>query len=205
MNKGELVTAIIEDSHRADLAALVPRFIREGEGMIRRELVALPVRTTFGEADRSVTDANIYTLPTGIQTIRTIRNGDTTLSKVSIGKVRSLSRAASPLWFAEIDDSYIEIRGTPPTDTVFDIEYIGYPAPLVENTDTNSLLEDNETLYIAGAMFFLRTHTEEEALAQKALSTFYNVLEKLNEQYGRKYGGTTVAGGYNLFGGESSY
>ena len=46
MSYEELQTAIVQDSHREDLAGLdgepnlIPRFIREGEDMIRRELTA---------------------------------------------------------------------------------------------------------------------------------------------------------------------
>ena len=41
-------------------------------------------------------------------------------------------------------------------------------------------------------------------LAQGALDTFADVLDKLNEQFGRRIGGASVAAAYN-FGGGSGY
>ena len=40
MNYGELKTAILDDTHRADLSSHVARFVRQCEGLIRRDLTA---------------------------------------------------------------------------------------------------------------------------------------------------------------------
>lgn len=206
MNYGELKTAIEEDSHRPDLATLIPRFITEGEGMIRRELVAMSVTDTLEESDR-VADG-VYTLPTGLQTIRNIYKTGTpewSLTKVSLSELRGLAASVDPSWYAEIGTNNVEIRGVPGTGVVFDIEYTGHPAALVDDSDTNDLLTNHESLYIEAAMFYLHKHTQNIELASIAQETYSDVLGKLNEQYGRKFGGASQANGYNLYGGAPAY
>lgn len=205
MNYSELQTAILSDSHRPDLADDVPRFIRECEGMIRRELRAFVVSTTLGESDR--VDGGVYTLPSTLLEIRSLNvsgeDGDG-LSKVSPTALRRLASSAPPRTYAVRGEGSIEIRGAPATDTELDLLYLGHPAALEDDADTNDLLDLHEALYIEGSLFYLFKHTQDVELAQGALDTFGNVVEKLNEQFGRKLGGAAQAGGYN-FGGGGGY
>ena len=203
MTYAELKSAVASESHRSDLTTEIPRFIREAEGHIRRELVALTVTDTIVEADR-VADG-LYTLPTGVQQIRVINNGDVDLEKIGLAQLRRLSTEVDPLWWAERGTEKIEFRGVPATDTEFDIEYIGHPAALSADADTNTLLTNHETLYLSGALFYLYKHTQDLELAQGELDTFKDVLNKLNEQFGRRHGGASTAGAYNLYGGSSTY
>ena len=208
MNYTELQTAIAQDSHRDDLTALIPRFIRECEGMIRRELVATSITATLDEDDRSAD--GIYNLPSGLQQIRdisrtTYNNRSVSLDKRSLSQLRSLPSTADPYWYAERGTSQVEFRGVPGTDVEFTLEYIGHPDALVNDEDTNDLLTNHEALYVEGSLFYLYKHTQDLELAQGALDTFTDVLRKLNEQYARKHGGASIAGRYNLFGGRSSY
>lgn len=196
MNYGELKAAVLSDSHRPDLSAEVARFIREAEGMIRRDLRAYPLSDTLAEADR-VSDG-VYALPTGLLEVRVIRNPDGfPLDQVSLSAITRLPATANPLQYA-IMGANIEIRGTPGTDAELPIEYLGHPAALADDADTNSLLSDHESLYIEGALFFLRKHTEDLELAQAALESFTGMIEKLNEATGRKLGGASQTPAYNF-------
>lgn len=204
MNYGDLKAAVISDSHRPDLADDVPRFIREAEGMIRRDLRAFPVSATLGESDR--VSGGVYTLPTGLLELRTIYPPDSpadALEQVSLSVIRRQHSKMAPRQYA-VRGSTIEIRGVPAEDTEFGIEYLGHPPPLEADEDTNVLLTDHESLYLEGALFFLFKHVQDVDLAQGALDTFANVLDKLNEQFGRRIGGASVAAAYN-FGGGSGY
>lgn len=206
MNYGELKTAVATDSHRTDLDAEIPRFIRETEGMIRRELRALSVTGTIDEADR--VSNGLYNLPTGIQSVRAILitgTNEYAVSKVSVGQIKSLATTADPLWYAIRGSNTIEFRGIPGTDTEFDIEYLGHPTAFADDSDTNTLLTDHEALYVEGSLFYLYKHTQDIELAQAALDTYQNILGKLNELEGRKQGGASSAGAYNLYGGEPAY
>lgn len=203
MNYGELKAAVLSDSHRPDLSGEVARFIREAEGMIRRELRAFPVTATLDESDR--VSGGVYTLPTGLLELRAIYRPDgrgDALEQVSLHAVRRLPLTADPLWYA-VRGNTIEIRGAPVPDTEFPVEYLGHPPALEDDADTNDLLAQNETLYKEAALFYLYKHTQDLELAQAALDTFTDVKEKLNEQFGRKIGGASIAGAYNFSCGSS--
>ena len=142
----ELQQAVIEDTHRPDLAALVPRFISEGEGMIRREMTAVLISTTLTEADRNPDNIAQYILPLGSLIIRRVAVQGATRADVprialgSIGVYASTHRIAV---YVESGSGTIEFRGNPPQDTIFDLDYFGMPAPLVEPDDTIKVFLDN--------------------------------------------------------------
>jgi len=203
MNFGELKTAILADAHRPDLTAQVARFVREAEGMIRRDLRAFVVSGTLTESDRVA--GGVYTLPPYLLELRSIHSADEdgdALEQVSLLTVRRYT-GVTPLKYAMRGDT-IEIRGTPATDSEFDLEYLGHPAPLTDDTDTNDLLTDHEALYTQGALYYLYLHTQDLELAATALEVFGDALNKLNEHIGRKLGGASVSPAYN-FGTGGSY
>src|SRR5262245_53256904 len=118
MNYGELKTAVLDDAHRPDLTGQVARFIRECEGMIRRELRAFVQTATLGESDRVA--GGVYTLPPYLLELRAITPADEdadALEQVSLLTVRRYT-GVSPLQYAMRGDT-IEIRGTPATDAEF--------------------------------------------------------------------------------------
>lgn len=204
MNYSELQTAIIEDTHRPDLEELVPRFIRECEGMIRRDLTAYLLSTTITDTDRI--SEGLFNLPMRALVIRSIhlqgRQGDA-LQRVIPAAIRRLDSTADVLQYAEYGDGRIEFRGNPSASQIFDISYYGTPAPLIDDSDTNELLTDHESLYIAGAKFFLYVHTQDRELASDEIDIFNGVLDTLNEQIARKIGGANIAPTYNFAGGSS--
>ena len=91
MNYGELKTAIIEDTHRADLTTLVPRFIRQCEGLLRRDLKGYVLEATITDSDRVTAGSGIYNFPARLLEVRNIipqgRQGDG-LQRVSPGIIR---------------------------------------------------------------------------------------------------------------------
>jgi len=192
MTYAQLKTAVIEDTHRPDLAALVPRFIREAEDMIRREMVAYILTTTLSEADRSLSNPAQYALPANTLVIRRIA-----LQGQLGGEIIRAALGASSI-YVEAGDGLIEFRGTPPADAIFDLTYFGAPPRLVDDIDTNELLDENETLYKSGAMFYLYQNTQDRELASDALAVFRGVIETLNEQIARKIGGAKITASYQF-------
>lgn len=203
MNYGELKSAVASDSHRTDLTTVIPRFIREAEGMIRRELIALTITATLTESDRL--SNGTYNLPSGLQSIRAIYTSTWSLEKVSLAQLHNLPTTAEPSWFTGRGTNRVEFRGIPSTDAEFDIEYMGHPAALADDSDTNDILTNHESLYKEAALFYLYKHTQDLELAQGAIDTYSDILKKLNEQFGRRHGGANIAGAYNLYGGQSAY
>ena len=204
MNYGELKTAILDDTHRADLSPHVERFIRQCEGMIRRDLVAYLINATLTDSDR-VADG-LFNVPGRLLQVRDIklqgRQGDG-LVRVSPGQIRRLDTTADVVQYAQNGDSTIEFRGVPGTADIFDLLYYGTPAPFASDSDVNDLLTDHETLYMAGSKVFLYLHTQDKELAADEGNIFDSVVEDLNEQIARQIGGAVVAPSYNFAGGSS--
>jgi len=204
MNYGELKTAILDDAHRSDLSTHVERFIRQAEGLIRRDLKAYTLRTTLTDANR--VSGGVFTLPDYLLMLRQIipqgRQGDQ-LQKVSPAAIRRLATTADVVQYAINGDGTIEFRGVPGAADVFDLTYYGTPEPFASDTDENDLLTDHETLYMAGGKFFLYLHTQDRELAGDEMEIFNGVIKTLNEQMSRKVGGANVAPTYNFAGGSA--
>lgn len=204
MNFGDLKQAILDDAHRPDLTAHVARFVRQCEGLIRRDLRGYLVSATITDSDR-VSDG-LYSLPARLLEVRHIslqgRQGDS-LTRVGPGNIRRLDSTADVMQYCQNGDGTIEFRGVPGTADVFDILYYGTPTPFTSDTDENELLTDHESLYMAGSKFFLYLHTQDRELAQDELDIFNGIVDTLNEQIARKIGGASVAPVYNFAGGSA--
>jgi hypothetical protein len=204
MNDGELKQAILDDTHRADLSTHVARFVRQCEGLIRRDLSGYLLSTTITDSDR--VSEGLYNLPVRLLEIRHIslqgRQGDA-LQRVAPGQIRRLDLTADVVQYCQNGNDTIEFRGNPSAANVFDLLYYGTPAPFTSDSDENDLLTDHETLYMAGSKFFLYQHTQDRELASDELDVFNGVIDTLNEQIARKIGGANVAPSYNFAGGSS--
>ncbi len=204
MNYGELKQAILDDTHRADLSTHVERFVRQCEGMIRRDLTAYLLSTTLTDSDR-VADG-LFDLPARILQIRHIslqgRQGDA-LQRVAPGQIRRLDATTDVVQYCQNGDGTIEFRGVPGTSDVFDLLYFGTPVPFADDSDENDLLTDHESLYMAGSKFYLYQHTQDLELAGSDLQQFTGIIDDLNEQVARKIGGANVTPSYNFAGGSS--
>lgn len=209
MNYGELKTKVISDCHReadAKFVAKVPEFIRGCEGLIRRKMTSFPLSTTIEETAR--VEAGLYQLPTGVQVIRTLRWRSANslsdgLARVSPDALNRTPVTTDPVSYAQLASGLVDIRGNPPTDAVFDLLYLGQPAALVNDADTNQLLDEHEMLYVSGAKFYGYLFTQDLELAQAEADQFNNVVETLNEQTDRALGGAQVAEAYNFSNGSS--
>jgi hypothetical protein len=199
MDRAELIAAAIADSHRPDLEDEMPRFLREAEGMIRRTLQAYEVTTTLTEDER--VSAGLYELPSTLLNVREIFTGDTPpLIQVSLAAIRGRSSSGAVLEYA-VRGQRVEFRGVPATDAELELVYVGWPEPLVDDSDTNDLLEQHEVIYKSAMLHSIfAANTQDLELADAQLEVFNNAVELLNQANGRKQGGATVTGAYNLFG-----
>lgn len=204
MNYGQLKTFIISRSHRPDKTSQAADFIRAAEGLIRVKLDAYPLSSTLTDANRSGPTSGRYTLPSGLRRITQIFSTDgVALEKVS--RTALDPNGASGLARKYTDyGTTIVIAGVPGAASVLPLEYMGVPAALTLDADTNTLLTDHETLYVEGALFFLRKDTEDDDQAQRHYDLFQAYMDGLNEQYGEKTGGAVTSGGYD-FAPRSSY
>lgn len=204
MNYGELKQAILDDTHRPDLSSHVERFVRQCEGMIRRDLRGYILSTTLTDSDRA--SGAVYNLPARLSEIRDIklqgRQGDG-LDRVAPAAIRRMDTTADVLQYAQLGNDTIEFRGTPGAADVFDLLYMGTPEPFSDDADENDLLTDHETLYMAGSKVFLYEHTQDLELMGTQANLFDAIIEDLNEHIARKIGGVRVTTTYNFAGGSS--
>lgn len=204
MNYGQLKTFVIARSHRPDKQSQAADFIREAEGLIRVNLDAYPLSSTLTDASRSGPTSGRYTLPAGLRRITQVFSPDGyPLVKSSRTALDPQGGAGSVRIYADYGTSII-ISGVPAATTTLALEYMGVPPALTLDADTNSLLTDHETLYVEGALFFLRRDTEDDQQAQSHFDLFMAYITGLNEQYGEKTGGAVTSGGYD-FSPRSSY
>ena len=204
MNYGELKQAILDDTHRDDLSTHVARFVRQCEGMIRRELRGYVLKTTLTDSDRDA--EGVYNLPARLLEIRDLRlqgrQGDA-IQRVAPGQIRRLEATTDVVQYCQYGNDTIEFRGVPGTAEVFDLTYFGTPAPFSNDSDENDLLTDHETLYMAGSKAFLYNHTQDRQLMIDEAQIFDQIVTDINEQMTRKIGGANIAPSYNFAGGSS--
>lgn len=208
MNYGELKTAVLAYAHRPDLTAEVAGFIRLAEGMMARELrtAEQAASTTLAEADR--VSEGTYALPATCLEVRAVflltDTRPQALEQVGLAAIRARASSSQVAQFA-VRGEQIEFRGVPATDSEFEVEHLARFAALSSDTDTNDILARHEALYLYGALFHLYQFTQDLELASAAVDTFRGALERINEQAGRKLGGASIAGAYNLYGGGGGY
>lgn len=192
MNYGQLKTAVLNYMHRPDLTAEVAGFVRLAEGMIRRDLRADTYVVTLDEDDR--VEGGVYTIPSTVLEVRSVVVGGKPLDPVGPSEIAAARVAWSPVQYC-VHGSTIEIRGVPGDGAEITLRYFGHPAPLEQDADELAL---DEALYLYGALFFGYQFTQDLELAQAALDTFQDALQKLNEAAGRKLGGARMQGVYHF-------
>lgn len=204
MNLGELKQNILTDTHRYDQENELPRFIRQAEGLIRRELTAFLLRTTIGAAQQ-ITDG-IYSLPQYFLRERSFNIQGATgngLTKVNPENIRRLDSTLEPVEYAILGAGMVEFRGWLREGMTLDLLYYGAPEPLVLESDTNALLNDHESLYQSAATFFLYKRTQDLTLAQSELELFQSIMRTLNRQVAKELGGVAVQAPYQFSYGSS--
>ncbi len=189
-----LQALVLSTAVRPELTAEAPGFVRLCEGMIRREVLAHETRVTLDETDRS--SAGLYTLPDTIQEIRAAYYADVLLQDVGARGIKLLSSDA-PLINYAVFLGAIEFRGVPATNAEIEIVGLGWPVALA-TTSTNALLTNHEALYLYGSLFALYQFTQDLELAQGALSTFRDAVDKVNRLFSRNTGGAQVLPAYNF-------
>jgi hypothetical protein len=199
MNYGQLKTLIMQESHRHDLTAAIPGFIRRTEGMIARSLRAVEMVKRV-ELDESARIAGaMYDLPFDFIEERYIHAHIRPLVKVGIDEIHRLQTVGVRFFaLGSIGTPTVYFKGTPGDGAVLDMEYYARPVELTDDADTNAILAKHESLYLHGSLFHLYFHTQDLELAQSAADIFNNTVETLNEQAGRYFGGARTQAGYNL-------
>lgn len=204
MNKQELRDAILGDSHRSDYTDHVDRFIAEGESILRARLEAYGLEVTLTDADRTDVESGVYTLPSGLVTVRqVIRSDGYPLTSVDESLI-AFNRSVTSIIQYCTRPTTIVIAGTPAEDTEIALHYFGIPAPLVNDADTNTLLDDYPGLYKDLGMVGVYERAGNLGMAQAKLQKANSLIDEINRAMKKKLGGKQAANAYNV-GFRSSY
>lgn len=204
MDRSELIAAALDEAHRSDLSTQAAGFLRNAEGMIARRLRATEILSTYNitDSDRTGTDEPTFTLPTGFLAARAIwiptEDGrHVELEAKSLYELRRMSSGAAVSWYA-VRGATVEFRGTPGASDVMEMDFYKRPDALVNDTDTNDLLDNHEEIYVSAFLFFLHRHAQDFETAQGYLDSFDAAVKALNEASAHKVGGSSIAPAYNF-------
>ena len=195
MNYGELKTAALGDTHRENYTAHIARFIQQAESLIAVNLEGYFLQATIDEDDRVV--EAIYTLPSKVTLMRHVIYDNRPLKHVDetlTSQYRSLNEVCSYC----MRDSQIVFAGIPPEDTEFGLNYFGMPAALVDDADTNNLLNDCPQLYIEAAQVYLFKRARDFEAASAMFQSTQFLIKEINRKMKKKLGGSQSANPYNV-------
>jgi hypothetical protein len=169
------------------------------------------LRSTEQDATITLTDADrggdaekdTYTIPVGVLQVRRVLVNGVQLDPRGPNAITDRGAGQSPAYFSDLGQR-LQIRGTPPEAAEVVLDYYGRLEQLSDDGDTNVILTNHEVLYLAGALYYLFTSTQDLELANTHLGHFTDEVNALNEEAGRKLGGAGAAGAY-YFGGGGSY
>lgn len=191
----ELKTAILGDTHREDYITHIARFVQQGEALIKLSLEGYFLEATINETSRVV--EAIYSLPSQVTLMRTVLYNNCPLDQVDetlIAQYRSITTVVAYC----MRGSTLLFAGIPPTDAEFQLKYFGMPAALVNDNDTNALLNDCPQLYIEAAQVYLFKRARNFEAASAMFQSVSSYIREINRQTKKKLGGGQSANAYNV-------
>ena len=199
MNFQELRAAIIADSHRDDYAADMPRFVTQGEGKIASMLDGYILSDTLTDLDRLAPESSVYVLGSGITTMRSVIRNSTgiPLKQVDETTASQYTSLKDPMMYV-MRDASIYIVGSPGTGEEIGIVYYGMPAPLVDDADTNSLLNEYPQLYNMAAQIFVLQRARNWTGANEMEGKVDKLIRSINRRTRKRLGGAQSATPYNV-------
>jgi len=195
----ELQTFLASFLSRGGLSTEIPDYIKLGEGMIARKVRAFEMLTTYTltESDRS--SGAVYTLPAdwlGARAVLSTYEGSGyEVKQKSLAELRSYSASAPPFHFATYGFE-IEFRGTPATDSEFDLIYFARIAAL-SVTSSNLLLTNHPGLYVHSAAHYMMLRAQDFEAAREHRAEFDAIAEDVNGLAANQQGTAHTAGAFN--------
>ncbi|MCK4788721.1 MAG: hypothetical protein KAV87_33570 [Desulfobacteraceae bacterium] len=185
----ELKVEIIEWSHRDDLDGKIDTFIDMAESeMYANQDGPLQLRgeeTLAAFTMDSSTPSRFIALPTGYQSMRKIRvqivDGESVeLEFRTPSQLNILSSDGLPRFFTVTDQ--IELDRLPDQDYAGEIQYFQDFTPLSDTVATNTVLTNHPNIYLFGALWALKLHTEEAQAAANYYQQFISAIRGANNK-----------------------
>lgn len=207
MNRSELIAAALGDAHREDYATkaeggilITTRFVTEAEALIASRLEAYGLEATLNDVSRSNDFTSpIYALPDRLRLVRHVfKVGQPVpLDAVDETNIGLYSSAREVIAYC-VRVAHLIFAGLPGEGTEFKLHYFGLPAPLVNDTDTNKLLNDYPQLYKEAMQVYIFKRAKDFESAQVAQQSALSLIDEINRQVKKQLGGARSSNPYNV-------
>ena len=204
----DLKQAVAGNLHRTDLTDQIPGFIELAENMISNIVRSTEMATeaTLTDAERVAGAGPTYELPEDFLEMRGITvgvsGGDFELIGVSRQELQRMSGpgGTSRPAIYYIYDNKITLRPTPVDGTEVALIYYGRPARLVDDADTNALLENQTDIYLNGALKYAGLYLQDFQYSRDQHDIFLGSAQALNDaEAAKQFSATPSAiGQYNF-------
>lgn len=197
MNFAELKERALSDAHREDYADKVAGFVELAEAYIFARLEAYGLESTLTDAERIEPDSPVYNLPTRFVSERYILLNGLPLDKRDESAIYNLRNSSSVIAFAMRPRSVI-FASTPASGTTLNLHYWGLPAQLVQETDTNTLMNEYPTLYIEATQIFIYKRARDFDKSRESESSVNDTIKQINRKVKKQMGGVRSSNPYNV-------
>lgn len=198
MNRVDLITAALSDSHREDYITFATRFLQEAEALISSRLEYYFLEYTLTDADRIAVLSPVYNQPPRVTMVKEVLRGADgfRLDAVDEGVVSQWQNASVVLAYV-VRPKTLMLAGNPGTGATFTLQYFGMPAPLVGDTDTNTLLNDYQQLYKEAFMVSVYKRANDLEKASAMFQSVNALIDELNRKMKKLIGGARSSNPYN--------
>lgn len=197
MNFSELKTRALSDSHREDYTSYVTGFVEQAESHIFSRLEAYGLEYELTDSDRIESESPVYTLPQPFTAERHILYNGLPLDKRDESAIYNLRQATDVICYAMRPNTVI-FSGVPAEETTFELHYWGLPAPLVNDTDTNALMNRYPNLYIEATQIFIYKRARDFDKAREATQSVNSLIDSINRKVKKQMGGARASNPYNV-------
>jgi len=198
MNRVDLITAALSDSHREDYITFATRFLQEAEALISARLEYYSLEYTLTDTDRVTALSPVYNQPPRVTLVRELLRGSDgyRLDAVDEGVISQWQNASVVLAYVVRPKTFM-LAGNPGAGSTFTLQYFGMPAPLVADTDTNTLLNDYQQLYKEAFMVSVYKRANDLEKASAMFQSVNALIDELNRKMKKLIGGARSSNPYN--------
>lgn len=187
-NLGELKTVINDTLNRDDLTAQIPNFIKMNEESVNRKVNV----SEMEEYTEFTINVGQTTLPTNFLEMRNIqmKNSEYPLQYVPHNSLDGIGADSGIPRFYSIQGTKLLFYPFPPDSTIGIMRYLAEVTPLVNDVDTNWLLNKSPQIYLYGTLLHAAPFLNDDSRLPVWSALFEDAVKALNDQDKRRMSGT---------------
>lgn len=207
MNREQLIAGALGDAHREDYLTkvengipIMTRMLTEAEALIASRLESYGLEQVLNDASRNNDFTSpVYALPLRLRLVRHVFKVGQAVPLDAVDETTvGLYKTASQVSCYCVRVAHLIFAGVPGEGTEFNLHYFGLPAPLVQNTDTNTLLNDYPNLYKEALQVYIFKRAKDFESAQIAQQSATGLMDEINRQVKKQLGGARSSNPYNV-------